>query len=166
MLPSAIADAIGQATCIFHFARGRATQLDRACALNRRMIEGLLSCAPTPSSFRFISSVSALPSARSVYARAKHAIARAVVQQGGIAVACGLVVGEPPRGPYALLSRAVESLPLRMRFSGEGPLVYPIEIDNLNERLTQSVEMDLPAGHYKLWDAPVRLNSFLVFHLL
>lgn len=161
VLPSEVEAALSQATCIFHFAWARASQLDRACALNRRMIEGLLNSTPTPSSFRFISSVSASPSARSVYARAKHAIARAVVEQGGIAVACGLVMGQPPSGPYALLSRAVELLPLRMRFSGDGPLVYPIEIGNLCERLTQSVEMDLPAGNYKLWDAPVRLNTLL-----
>ena len=126
------------------------------------MIELLFECTSDRSALRFISSVGASPSAQSVYGRAKFKTAQYVVRQGGVAVARGLVVDDPPRGPYALLSRCVKSLPLSLRFTDQGPLVYPIGIDTMCARLAESIDVKIEPGTYKLWGSPVPLNLFLV----
>lgn len=104
-LPKAIQQILHRADKIVHFAWARSQRVDQACDLNRRMVDPLLECLRDTSSFRLISSVGAGPTARSVYARVKFDVAQHVVQQGGVAVACGLVTGDPPRtslrGPFA-----------------------------------------------------------------
>ncbi len=160
-LPDNILQVASQADAIIQFAWTRDRRLDRACELNRRMIEPLLACTSDPPKFHFISTVAASPTARSVYGRSKFELAQYVTQQGGVAVACGLVTDDPPRGPYALLSRCVKSLPLRVRFTGQGPLVYPIRIDDVCARLAEAVDAKLMAGTYKLCKSPIPMNDFL-----
>ena len=136
-LPKSIVEAASQADAIVQFAWTRGRRLDQACDLNRRMTDPLLACASDPSNFRFISTVAAAPTARSVYGRSKFELARYITERGGVAVACGLVTAEPPSGPYALLSRYIKLLPLRIRFANGGPLIYPIEIEQMCARLAR-----------------------------
>lgn len=160
-VPKTILQALPRANGIVHFAWTRNQRLNQAITLNRRMIELLFECTSDRSTLRFISSVAASPSARSVYGRAKFETAQYVVRQGGVAVACGLVIDDPPRGPYALLSRCVKSLPLSVRFTDQGPVVYPIKIDTMCARLAESLDVKMEPGTYKLWGSPVPLNLFL-----
>ena len=143
----------------FAWTRGR--RLDQACDLNRRMTDPLLACASDPSNFRFISTVAAAPTARSVYGRSKFELARYITERGGVAVACGLVTAEPPSGPYALLSRYIKLLPLRIRFANGGPLIYPIEIEQMCARLADSLGTKIVEGTYKLCEPPMQMNDLL-----
>ena len=161
-VPKTILQALNRANGIVHFAWTRDQRLNQTCTLNWRMIELLFECTSDRSALRFISSVAASPSAQSVYGRAKFKTAQYVVRHGGVAIACGLVVDDPPRGPYALLSRCVKSLPLSVRFTDQGPLVYPIGIDTMCARLAESIDVKIEPGTYKLWGSPVPLNLFLI----
>jgi hypothetical protein len=160
-LPESIVEAASQADAIVQFAWTRDRRLDQACDLNRRMTDPLLACASDPSIFRFISTVAATPTTRSVYGRSKFELARYITERGGVAVACGLVKGDPPAGPYALLSRCIKLLPLRIRFAGGGPLVYPIEIEQMCSRLAGSLDVKIVEGTYKLCEPPMPMNGFL-----
>jgi hypothetical protein len=138
-LPESIVEAASQADAIVQFAWTRDRRLDQACDLNRRMTDPLLACASDPSIFRFISTVAATPTTRSVYGRSKFELARYITERGGVAVACGLVKGDPPAGPYALLSRCIK----------------------LCSRLAGSLDVKIVEGTYKLCEPPMPMNGFL-----
>jgi hypothetical protein len=73
----------------------------------------------------------------------------------------GLVVEDPPAGPYAILTKVVSKLPLALRLTSSAPQVYPIEMDRLLELIDRLADPRLPPGTWRGFDAPVAFNDFL-----
>lgn len=160
-LPDSVSGIISDAHSVVHFAWSRSRRLDAALLANQRMIDSLFNCMSKSATLLFMSSVAASPAALSVYGRAKYEVAKYIVSQAGVAFACGLVIDHPPHGPYALLSRFVQSLPLRLRFSDKGPPVYPISLDIVCGRLAACLGQKIEGGTYQFWEPPIPMNLFL-----
>lgn len=128
---------------------------------NMAVADRLLEAAQ-PRRVIFLSSVAASPQTPSVYGRAKQQAQGKIVAGGGSALVCGLVLDDPPRGPFALLERAVARLPTRLRFVLGGFRVYPIHAQDLVAAVRGVVSEDR-VGVFRAYLAPgLTINRFLV----
>jgi len=162
-LAADVAAALRHAHAIFHLAWNRDPSRSRAAASNRRMIEQLLDAAAEPRRFHFVSTISASPRAPGTYGAGKHEASQLVRARGGNVVVCGLVVEpDPATGAYARLLGLVRDLPLSLRFTGAGPTVAPVRLEDVTATFVHLSHEDIEPDVYRLFDpgAP-GLNGFL-----
>jgi nucleoside-diphosphate-sugar epimerase len=161
-LDARTAALFADAARVFHFAWIRGRDQARVRTLNEGMAERIVRSMSTPSGFCFISSVAAAPSARSVYARTKWHVASLVRASGGSVAVCGLVIDDPPRGPYGTLRHMVDKLPVSIRLIGKVAAVYPVALNDLAECMRVISQEDLPPDSYRVFsDQAVEMNRFV-----
>ncbi|MGQ0567696.1 MAG: NAD-dependent epimerase/dehydratase family protein [Gemmobacter sp.] len=152
--------ALRAADRVLHFAWDRRGDAVGAIGTNAAMVENLLAIC-RPEALVFVSSVAGAPDAASAYGRHKHALAERVRAAGGSVFVPGLVVEDPPAGPYAILTRVVAGLPLALHFTRGAPQVYPVTMARLLDMVDLVADPDLPPGTWRGFDAPVGINDFL-----
>lgn len=156
-----VTDILRCADRVLHFAWDRRGDATGSIKTNATMVANLLaSCQP--EAFVFVSSVAAAPDAASAYGQHKFALSQRVLAAGGSVFVPGLVVEDPPAGPYAILTRVVSTLPLALRLTHGAPQVYPIRMDRLLGLVERLADPALPPGHWRGFEAPVGFNDFLV----
>lgn len=151
---------LGMATRVLHFAWDRHGDADGSNAGNLAMLDTLLS-ACRKGALVFVSSVAGAPDAASSYGRHKLAIANRVLAAGGSVFVPGLVVEDPPAGPYAILTRVIARAPLALRLTSNQPQVYPVAMSRLLDMIVQVADPNLPPGLWRGFEAPVAFNDFL-----
>jgi hypothetical protein len=159
-LPAEIVATLRRADRVLHFAWDRRGDAAGSIDVNRAMVDALLSAA-APRAVVFVSSVAGAPDAASAYGRHKHSLALHVRAAGGSVFVPGLVVGDPPEGPYAILCKVVARLPVRLRLSGRAPQVYPITMDRLLDLIEHAADPTLSPGTWRGFDDPVPFGTFL-----
>jgi NAD dependent epimerase/dehydratase family len=155
-----VIDALQTADRVLHFAWDRRGDATGSIETNAAMIENLLAFC-RPKDFVFVSSVAGAPDAASAYGRHKHILAERVRAAGGSVFLPGLVVEDPPAGPYATLTKVVSKLPLALRLTKGAPKVYPIGMDRLLHLVDLLADPDLPPGTWRGFEAPVEFNDFI-----
>lgn len=160
-LDSRLTSELNAADRIFHFAWMRGREPEAVLKQNMAMIESLLQGASEPNRLVMISTVAAAPDAVSIYGRTKYAAMNQLVDRGGASAVCGLVVDDPPRGPYGLLRKCVRSFPFAVRCPGGGPPVYPINASDIGSACEAMTFGNWDSGHYRLFADPVSFNEFV-----
>ncbi len=147
---------------VLHFAWARDREAERAEEMNRRMVESITEALGGPARLAFISSVGASAHTPSIYGRTKWRIAERVRTMGGCVLVCGLVIADPPQGPYKMLADMVARVPVSLRFFAGPVPVYPTPVAVINRVAQAFVEENVPPGTYRLFPAhPVDLNRTL-----
>jgi uncharacterized protein YbjT (DUF2867 family) len=159
-LPLPVFEALRTADRVLHFAWDRRGDATGSIETNAAMVENLLAVC-RPDAFVFVSSVAGAPDAASAYGRHKHLLAERVRAAGGSVFVPGLVVEDPPAGPYAILTKVVAKLPLAIHFTLGAPQVYPVTMDRLLDMAEVVADPRLARGSWRGFDEPVSINAFL-----
>lgn len=160
-LSEPIAFELRSAERICHLAWTRKGSLEEANQLNQKMIDSLMDATLDPFRFCFVSTVAATSGAISDYGKTKFRALRHAQSRGGIVLICGLVIDEPPQGPFRMLTIYARMIPASVRFKNCSAKVYPVHIQDVALAIQKICETRLEGGVYKLFGEGMDLNLFL-----
>ena len=161
-LSQTVASEISRADILLHYAWFRDADVHMASTENKLIIERILEYLPSSSQFVLISSVGASAITTSAYGKAKWEIAQVIKGKGGLVLVCGLVVSEPPFGPYAILIRWIQRLWIRPRFFAPPVPVYLTPLMRVTAAVVPLTTRSVPSGVYRVFDIPpTNLNLVL-----
>ena len=147
---------------VFHFAWLRGKNEDTVFEKNLKMLSQLLQNIEKPEKLFFISSVSGTPNTKSEYGKNKYKALQFLEEKGANVIILGLVMEEnPEKGPYKMLQKIAEKLPISFRISKHEPLVFPIKKELFAERLLKIAQTNKETNKYGVFEKPLGFNQFM-----
>ncbi len=143
---------------VIHLAWDRSLDYETSKENNFKMVSTLLEGLPQSSRIILVSTIAASRATQSVYGRVKYEVEERILKAGGTVLVAGLLTLHQAGTPYSQVVRAVQKIPVKIRFSSQDYRFYPVSVAQFVKGIRLAAAGGLASDTYALFE-PKGLSS-------